>query len=122
MSDQLSPLSPEKFLRNIFTSQAVQHGQVLRRKICDIERYVGMDVFLYEVRARGFQAVENRDQVLVYCNNAPIRGLVRGAVFRRGQRAKILRRSLKLPQRGPVFCIRKQPEIRVGFRFPWSIA
>jgi len=38
----------------------VQHGQVIRHKARDIERYAGRDAFLAEVLARGFQAVENR--------------------------------------------------------------
>ncbi|QDI75609.1 MULTISPECIES: aspartate aminotransferase [Leisingera] len=71
-----SALSPDIWLRDIFACKAVQNGQVLRRKIRDIERYAGMEAFLAEVRARGFQAVLNREQVVVFCNSAPIRKLV----------------------------------------------
>ncbi|WP_264213375.1 aspartate aminotransferase [Leisingera thetidis] len=71
-----SALSPDIWLRDIFACKAVQNGQVLRRKTRDIERYAGMDAFLAEVRARGFQAVLNREQIVVFCNSAPIRKLV----------------------------------------------
>lgn len=71
-----SPFSPEIWLRDVFDSKAVTHGQVIRRKTRDIERYVGMQRFLDEVRQRGFQAVQNREQVIVFCNSASIRRLV----------------------------------------------
>ncbi|MFW8636576.1 aspartate aminotransferase [Cribrihabitans pelagius] len=63
-------------MRDVFQRKAVQNGQVIRRKVRDIERYAGMDVFLAEVRARGFQAVQNREQVVIFCNSAPLRRLV----------------------------------------------
>lgn len=75
MFDQTTALSPENWLRDIFSAKAVMHGQVMRRKRRDIERYCGMERFMAEVRARGFQAVENREQIIVFCNNAPIRRL-----------------------------------------------
>lgn len=71
-----SALAPEIWIRNVFDSKAVVEGQVIRRKQRDIERYCGLDAFLSEVRDRGFRAVQNRDQVIVFCNNAPIRPLV----------------------------------------------
>ncbi|WP_370254624.1 aspartate aminotransferase [Nioella sp.] len=67
--------SPEGWLRDVFASRAVQQGQVIRRQKGDIEHYVGMPLFLREIRERGFQAVENRDQVVIFCNQAPIRRL-----------------------------------------------
>lgn len=68
-------LSPENWLRDAFASQAVQKGEVIRRKRRDIERYVGMDVFLAEVRRRGFRVAENSGQIVVFCNRAPVRFL-----------------------------------------------
>ena len=62
-------------MRDVFASRAVQQGQVIRRQKRDIEYYVGMPLFLREIRERGFQAVENRDQVVIFCNQAPIRRL-----------------------------------------------
>lgn len=68
-----SPLSPELFLRNIFACKAVQEGGVIRRKARDIEKFVGREVFRAELRRRGFQAVENAGQIVVFCNREPLR-------------------------------------------------
>ncbi|MDQ2092976.1 aspartate aminotransferase [Rhodobacteraceae bacterium 10Alg 79] len=59
----------------MFACKAVQQGQVVRRKKRDIEHYVGMDRFLKELHQRGFQAVENREQIVIFCNRAPLRRL-----------------------------------------------
>lgn len=63
-------------MREVFACKAVQDGTMIRRQRRDIERIVGMDAFLDEVARRGFRAVENRGQVLVFCNAAPITRLV----------------------------------------------
>ena len=70
-----SSLAPETWLHDVLSSQAVAKGHVIRRKRRDIERYVGMERFLSEVRMRGFRALENRDHVIVICNQAPVRVL-----------------------------------------------
>ncbi len=44
MQTQLSPLSPDLWLKDLFASKAVQQGGVIRRKTRDIERCAGMDV------------------------------------------------------------------------------
>lgn len=73
MSCAGSPILPENWLRDLFACKAVQQGQIVRRKTRDVERYVGMDRFLEEVRNRGFRAVENRGQIIIFCNHEPIR-------------------------------------------------
>jgi len=47
--------------------------QIVRRKARDIERYVGMKRFLDELERRGFRALENRGQIVIFCNSEPIR-------------------------------------------------
>ncbi|MGD9862499.1 MAG: aspartate aminotransferase [Pseudodonghicola sp.] len=76
MFQDRSPLSPEIWLRDLFACKAVQQGQVVRRKLRDIERYVGLERFLQELESRGFRAVENRGQVVIFCNRAPVRRLI----------------------------------------------
>ena len=73
MQTHYSPLSPEIWLRDLFASKAVQQGAVIRRKARDIERFVGMDLFMTEIARRGFQVVENSGQIVIFCNQAPIR-------------------------------------------------
>jgi len=75
MFETRTSLSPEIRLRDLFASRPVQRGEVVRRKRRDIDRYVGIDRFLQELEARGFRAVENRGQVVIFCNRAPIRRL-----------------------------------------------
>ncbi|MCF6316179.1 MAG: hypothetical protein L3J30_07820 [Marinosulfonomonas sp.] len=73
MSYQQSPLSPDIWLREVFTSKAVQRGEVIRRKIRDIERFAGLEVFRKELQRRGFRAIKNGGQIIVFCNQEPIR-------------------------------------------------
>ena len=60
---------------NLFASKAVQEGAVIRRKARDIERFAGMERFMAEIDRRGFRAMENSGQIVIFCNRAPIRWL-----------------------------------------------
>lgn len=72
MQRAFGPLQTENWLANLFTSQGAMRGQVVRRRRRDIGRYCGMDRFLTEIHDRGFQAIANRDQIIIFCNAAPI--------------------------------------------------
>jgi hypothetical protein len=56
-----------------FWSQAAREGAVIRRKCRDVERYVGREPFLADMRRRGFAVVENASQFVIFCNREPIR-------------------------------------------------
>ena len=71
-----SLLTPEMWLQDMFASKAVQRGEVIRRKARDFERFVGMDLFRTELRRRGFRAVENAGQIIVFCNQQAVRPVV----------------------------------------------
>ena len=73
MRNRNSPLSPEVWLADMFASKAVQKGEVIRRKARDVERFAGMDRFMAEIDRRGFRAVENSGQIVIFCNRAPVR-------------------------------------------------
>jgi len=75
MRNRNSPLSPEVWLHDLFTSRAVQEGGVIRRKARDVERFAGMDRFLAEIDRRGYRAPENSGQIVIFCNRAPVRWL-----------------------------------------------
>lgn len=66
---------PDTWLRHVFSSQAAADGGVVRRRMSDVDRIVGRARFLSEIERRGFQAVENAGQVIVFCNREPIRRL-----------------------------------------------
>ena len=66
-------VTPEDFFAEVFGSSAARDGAVVRRKVRDVERIVGREVFLAEIRRRGYPAVENAGQFVVFCNQEPIR-------------------------------------------------
>ena len=50
-------------------------GEVIRRKARDVERYAGMELFLSEVRRRGYRVAENSGNFIIFCNRGPVRWL-----------------------------------------------
>lgn len=68
-----SPLSPDMWINDLFSSRAAAQGGVIRRKIRDVERYVGRAEFDAEIKRRGFHAIENAGQLVIFCNQEPIR-------------------------------------------------
>jgi hypothetical protein len=75
MDDPSSPLTPDAWLAALFASKAARDGMVIRRKARDIERYAGWHRFRAEIERRGWRAVENSGQIVIFCNRAPIRPL-----------------------------------------------
>jgi hypothetical protein len=76
MNRNLLPYTTEGWIAHLFNSQAARDGGVIRRQVPDVERYVGRDVFLAEMRRRGFTVLENAGQFIIICNHEPIRRLV----------------------------------------------
>lgn len=76
MSAMPQYLSPETWLRHLFSSQAAQEGGVIRHKTRDIERYVGREAFLAEMQRRGFAVIENAGQFVIFCNREPVRRIL----------------------------------------------
>ena len=68
-------LEAEAWLAHLFSAEAARRGGVVRRKARDVERIVGWPRFKAELRARGYCAMLNGGQVVVFCNTAPIRPL-----------------------------------------------
>jgi hypothetical protein len=66
-------LTPERWLIQLFSAQAAASGGVVRRQTRDVDRYVGRDRFVYELRRRGFRAVENAGHFVIFCNSEPVR-------------------------------------------------
>ena len=68
MSD-LSPfLRADRWLQQLFQSRMAANGGVIRRKRDDIERLVGWGRFTRELERRGYHAIENAGQVIIFCN------------------------------------------------------
>ena len=64
MQRAIIPMSPDAWFRHLFSAQAARDGGVVRRKVRDVERMVGRDVFTAELRRRGYSAVENAGQMI----------------------------------------------------------
>ena len=71
----LMPVSPQQFLAELFSSRAAATGAVVRRSLRDVERFIGRDAFLEEMRRRGYSVVENAGLLVIFCNREPIRRL-----------------------------------------------
>ena len=70
------PISPEEFFSRLFSSKAARSGAVVRRQVRDVERYVGREHFLLELRRRGFPVIENAGQFIIFCNQEPIERVI----------------------------------------------
>jgi hypothetical protein len=62
---------PDTWIRLIFSAQAAKGG-VVRRSIAWIDREVGRDRFIGEVRRRGFHLLATNTQFIVVCNTEPV--------------------------------------------------
>ncbi|MEM8849063.1 MAG: hypothetical protein AAGE03_03410 [Pseudomonadota bacterium] len=60
-------------MRHLFSAKAAIDGGVVRRKVRDVEQIVGRAAFEAEIRRRGFRAVENAGQYVVFCNRGTMR-------------------------------------------------
>ena len=52
----------------IFSARAVEKGGIVRRAVRDVDREIGRDAFVREVRRRGYHLIEIGGQYVVICN------------------------------------------------------
>ncbi|WP_299933065.1 N-(5'-phosphoribosyl)anthranilate isomerase [uncultured Pelagimonas sp.] len=64
---------PEDWIRSVFSARTAAEGGIVRRQSKDIDRIVGRDRFLAELDRRGFRAVENAGQTVIFCNREPVK-------------------------------------------------
>ncbi|MDQ2065056.1 N-(5'-phosphoribosyl)anthranilate isomerase [Xinfangfangia sp. CPCC 101601] len=67
-----APISPERWIMQLFSAQTVAAGGIVRRQVRDVERLVGRERFLREVRRRGYRAIENGGYFVIFCNTDPV--------------------------------------------------
>ena len=72
----MPPLTEQQSFGELIASKAAREGQVIRRQVRDVERFVGRDPFLSEMQRRGFSVVENAGQFVIFCNREPLRRLL----------------------------------------------
>ena len=80
-------LTPDHWITHLFSAKAAREVGVVRRKIRDIERYVGLEVFLAELERRGYHAVENAGQLVIFCNQEPVRVMSRSIFSKKSVRS-----------------------------------
>jgi hypothetical protein len=62
------PVLAQVWLDDIFAAKAVGKGGIVRRAVRDVEREMGREIFVREVRRRGFHLIECGGQFIVICN------------------------------------------------------
>ena len=60
---------PEFWIRQVFSAKAVSAGGVVRRSRAWVDREIGFERFLAEVRARGFHLLQCGPQLIVICHH-----------------------------------------------------
>lgn len=75
MTELRAFVPPDVWLMQLFSARAAREGGVIRRKVRDAERIIGRDAFLRELERRGYHAVENAGQFVIFCNNEEVRVL-----------------------------------------------
>lgn len=75
MTTTLALIPPDIWMLQMFSAKTAREGGIVRRQIRDVERIVGRADFERELRRRGFHAVENAGQYVIFCNNEAVRML-----------------------------------------------
>ncbi len=75
MTTTLALIPPDIWMLQMFSTKTAREGGIVRRQIRDVERIVGRANFERELRRRGFHAVENAGQYVIFCNNEAVRML-----------------------------------------------
>ena len=63
----------ETWLLHLFSSKAAREGGVIRRSLRDVERIVGLNRAREELERRGFSAVTDDRQLVIFCHSQRVR-------------------------------------------------
>ena len=64
---------PEFWISQMFSAKAARRGAVVRRSLVWVDREVGRDRFIEEVRQRGYHLIQTCNQFIVVCHSGPVR-------------------------------------------------
>jgi hypothetical protein len=73
MTDNLTLLPPDVWLLQLFSAKNAREGGIVRRQVRDVDLIIGRRNFEHELRRRGYHAVENAGQYVIFCNNEAVR-------------------------------------------------
>ncbi len=65
-------MTPDIWLRQVFSAKSARDGGVVRRSAEDVERILGCLAFEAEIRRRGYRAVRNGSTYVIFCNREPL--------------------------------------------------
>lgn len=72
-TDSATHVPNPQWLAAVFDAKATQRGGILRRAARDVDREVGRDAFIDEVRRRKWHLIETSGQFVVFCNQGEFR-------------------------------------------------
>lgn len=64
------------WIQQVFSARTEARRAVVRRAVRWVEAEIGRDVFVAEVRRRGFTLLEAGGQSIAICNSEPVRRIV----------------------------------------------
>lgn len=64
--------TPQFWIDQVFSAKAVANAGVIRRNRTSVANEIGRDLFVDEVRRRGFHLLETRDQLIVICHSGRV--------------------------------------------------
>ena len=73
MPEIIALIPPDIWLLQMFSARAAREGGIVRRQVRDVERIMGRRAFESELRRRGYHAVENAGQFVIFCNAEPVK-------------------------------------------------
>lgn len=62
----------QSWLDQVFSSETARRGGVVRRKVSDVEREVGVAALELEVRRRGYHLLRSGGTFIVICRTDPV--------------------------------------------------
>jgi hypothetical protein len=73
MTGFVSLTPPDIWFSQLFSARTARQGGIVRRQVRDVERIIGRSAFAAELKRRGYRAVENAGQFVIFCNNEPLK-------------------------------------------------
>jgi hypothetical protein len=73
MTDTLTLLPPDVWLLQLFSAKNAREGGIVCRQVRDVDLVIGRGNFEHELRRRGYHAVENAGQYVIFCNKDAVR-------------------------------------------------
>jgi len=64
--------TPDRFLAQIFDDGPSGDDRIVKRRVREVEEIVGRHDFVAALRSRGYRAVQNGGEFVIFCNHDPV--------------------------------------------------